>query len=174
MTTELAPLTAADRPMLADRFRSLISQSFRLLEDIIFVGLGVVLAGTALYLLAAAGGTFGKHVIALTLTGEAAVQLIEQLLLVLLVVEILYTVQVSFREHTLAPEPFLLIGLIAAIRRVLVITAELADVRDKSEDVFRHLMIELGVLTLLSVSLVASVMMLRMRRTNPGEAAARE
>ena len=31
------------------------------------------------------------------------------MLLVLLVVELLYTVQVSFREHKLLPEPFLLV-----------------------------------------------------------------
>jgi hypothetical protein len=46
--------------------------------------------------------------------------------LILLVIELLYTVQVSFREHGLIPEPFLLVGLIAAIRRVLVLTAEFA------------------------------------------------
>ena len=78
-------------------------------------------------------------------------------------VEILYTVQVSFREHTLAPEPFLLIGLIAGVRRVLVITAELADKENQQVERFQFLMIELGVLTLLIVALVASVMMLRRR-----------
>jgi uncharacterized membrane protein (DUF373 family) len=41
-------------------------------------------------------------------------------LLILLIVELLYTVQVSFREHAVMPEPFLLVGLIAAIRRVLL------------------------------------------------------
>ena len=152
--------------MVSDRTRTVITRVFRLLEDVIFLGLGAVLAGTALYMLAAAFGNFGRHVFNLSLNGEAVVQLIEQLLLVLLVVEILYTVQVSFREHTLAPEPFLLIGLIAAVRRVLVITAELAESRNKTEEVFRFLMIEFGVLTLLIICLVASVAMLR-RRVNP-------
>ena len=32
--------------------------------------------------------------------------------------------QVSFRLHAVTPEPFLLVGLIAAIRRVLILTAE--------------------------------------------------
>ena len=44
-----------------------------------------------------------------------------------MIVEILYTVQVSFREHALIPEPFLIVGLIAGIRRVLVLTAEFGD-----------------------------------------------
>lgn len=157
-----------NEPLVDDRTRRIITRVFRLLEDVIFVGLGVLLSGTALYLLVAAAGDFAKHVFALSLTGGAVISLIEELLLVLLVVEILYTVQVSFREHTLAPEPFLLIGLIAGVRRVLVITAELAEPLNKTEEVFRHLMIELGVLTLLILALVASVMMLRRRPQSEG------
>jgi uncharacterized membrane protein (DUF373 family) len=147
--------------LVDDRTRTVITRMFRLLEDVIFVGLGTLLAGTALYLLVSAVVHFGKHLLALSLTGQAVITLIEELLLVLLVVEILYTVQVSFREHTLAPEPFLLIGLIAAVRRVLVITAEQAEIKNKAEEVFRYLMVELGVLTVLILCLVASVVMLR-------------
>jgi hypothetical protein len=36
----------------------------------------------------------------------------------------LYTVHVSFREHVLTAPPFLLVALIAAVRRILVLTAE--------------------------------------------------
>ena len=111
-------------PVLSDRIRTVITRVFRLLEDVIFVGLGVLLSGTALYLLVAATLHFGHHLFTFSLTGGAVVTLIEELLLVLLVVEILYTVQVSFREHTLVPEPFLLIGLIAAVRRVSSHAAE--------------------------------------------------
>jgi len=152
-----------NEPMVSDRTRTVITRVFRLLEDVIFVGLGVLLAGIALYLLVAALIDFSHNLMDLSLTGQAAVKLIEELLLVLLVVEILYTVQVSFREHTLAPEPFLLIGLIASVRRVLVITAELPELGTQSEQKFSFLMIELGVLTGLIVALVASVMMLRRR-----------
>jgi len=162
--------------LVDDRTRRIITHIFRFTEDIIFVGLGMLLAGCALYLLTATGIRFVEHVIALSLSGAAVVELIEQLLLVLLVVEILYTVQVSFREHSLAPEPFLLIGLIAAVRRVLVITAELAELRtkpDNMEEIFRFLMIELSVLTVLVVALVASVMMLR-RRPYSSEASRRD
>lgn len=165
MNAEVTPESIEPDPLVDDRTRRIITRVFRLLEDIIFVGLGTLLAGCAIYLLAAAAGNFLGHLAKLDLNGAALVELIEQLLLILLVVEILYTVQVSFREHTLAPEPFLLIGLIAAVRRVLVITAELAEPRNKTEEIFRFLMIELVVLTVLIVALVASVRMLRGRST---------
>ena len=89
--------------------------------------------------------------------------LLDRILLILLVVELLYTVQVSFREHTLIPEPFLLVGLIAAIRRVLVLTAEFSQVQEQTDELFRRFTIELVVLTFLIIALVVSLMLLRKR-----------
>jgi hypothetical protein len=48
-------------------------------------------------------------------------RVLDQLLLVLMLVEILHSVRISIRSHILlATEPFLVVGLIASIRRVLV------------------------------------------------------
>jgi uncharacterized membrane protein (DUF373 family) len=44
------------------------------------------------------------------------------MLLVLMMVELAYTVIVSMRGKVLSAEPFLIVGLIAVIRRILVIT----------------------------------------------------
>ena len=95
--------------------------------------------------------------------GITLVPAYERILLILLVVELLYTVQVSFREHSLIPEPFLLVGIIAAIRRVLVLTAEFAHVQEEPETVFKHFITELVVLTVLLVALVFSLVLLRKR-----------
>jgi hypothetical protein len=84
-----------------------------------------------------------------------------------MIAEILYTVQVSLREHTLVPEPFLVVALIAAVRRVLIITAEFSDLLEKGPVAFRNAMIELGLLTAMIVALVASLMLLRRRQTQP-------
>src|ERR1700724_2592598 len=53
-------------------------------------------------------------------------RVLDQLLVVLMLVEILHTVRLSIRSHTLVTEPFLVVGLIASIRRILVITLEAA------------------------------------------------
>jgi hypothetical protein len=60
------------------------------------------------------------------------------------------------------PEPFLLIGLIAGIRRVLLLMAELAQVHEES-DAFQHVTVELVVLTVMIVALVISLVLLRKR-----------
>jgi uncharacterized membrane protein (DUF373 family) len=45
-------------------------------------------------------------------------RVLDQLLVVLMLVEILHTVRISIRSHTLVTEPFLVVGLIASIRRI--------------------------------------------------------
>jgi uncharacterized membrane protein (DUF373 family) len=142
--------------------RAWAARAFTVVEDIVYLGLGLLLGGSSLALLVSGLISFGQHLFAGTLTGNI-VPLLDRILLILLVVELLYTVQVSFREHGLIPEPFLLVGLIAAIRRVLVLTAEFAQIHDEPETVFKHFIIELIVLTLLIVALVFSLVFLRKR-----------
>jgi len=142
--------------------RAWVARAFTTVEDIVYLGLGFLLAGSSIALLVSGAITFAQNLMARTLTGNI-VPLLDRILLILLVVELLYTVQVSFREHSLIPEPFLLVGLIAAIRRVLVLTAEFAQVHDKPEDLFNRFIIELVVLTILIVALVVSLVLLRKR-----------
>ncbi len=146
--------------------RDWIARSFTHVEDVLYVALGVLLAAGAFVLLADATLTFVAHLLAGTLPARM-INLLDRVLLVLMFAEILYTVQVSFREHALVPEPFLVVGLIAAIRRVLVITAEFSNVKDAGTEQFRATMVELGLLTVLSLVLVVSLVLLRHRPTTP-------
>ena len=146
----------------AEEKRAWAARGFTLVEDVVYIGLGLLLAGSSIALLIGGVITFGQHLMAGTLTSNI-VPLLDRILLILLVVELLYTVQVSFREHSVMPEPFLLVGLIAAIRRVLVLTAEFAQVHGQSDEVFRRFVIELVVLTVLIVALVISLMLLKKR-----------
>ena len=154
--TELDPAAARDW----------IARSFTHVEDVLYVALGVLLAAGALVLLADATLTFVANLFAGTLPARI-IGLLDRVLLVLMFAEILYTVQVSFREHALVPEPFLVVGLITAIRRVLVITAEFGDFKDAGAERFRATMVELGLLTVLSLVLVVSLVLLRGRPTMP-------
>ena len=142
--------------------RAWAARGFTLVEDVVYLGLGVLLAGSALSLLVSSGISFVQSLMTRSLTTNV-VPLLDRLLLILLVIELLYTVQVSFREHGLIPEPFLLVGLIAAIRRVLVLTAEFGKIKDETAVVFQHLIIELVVLTFMIVALVVSLVLLRKR-----------
>jgi uncharacterized membrane protein (DUF373 family) len=91
---------------------------------------------------------------------QGVVTLLDNTLLVLMLVEILHTVGISLREHHLVPEPFLVVGLIAAIRRMLVITAELGLPTEEKAPTFRLALQELGLLTLLVLALVIALVAL--------------
>jgi hypothetical protein len=142
--------------------RGIVARAFTWVEDIVYVGLGLLLAISALLLLGSGAVAFARAVSDGQLAA-AVISLLDRLLLTLMIVELLYTVQVSFREHTLVPEPFLLVGLVAATRRILVLTAELGDVKERSAETFRASMIELGVFALMIVAFVVCLLLMRKR-----------
>ena len=158
-------MARAERP---DAAREWVARAFTRVEDVVYVVLGLLLAASAIALLASAGLAFARSIADGEVAGRV-VSILDQLLLVLMIIEILYTVQISFREHALMPEPFLVVGLIAAIRRVLVITAELSKLAQQDAEVFRHAMLELGLLTVMILALVAALGIVRRRA--PGAAA---
>jgi hypothetical protein len=101
-------------------------------------------------------------------TGTQAVfEIIDRLLFVLMLIEILYTVRASMRTGALTSEPFLVVGLIACIRRILVISLETSNVTQpdkwtpQSEQLFQAAMIELGVLAGLVVVMVGAIYFIR-------------
>ncbi|MDB6019322.1 MAG: hypothetical protein JWR19_3811 [Pedosphaera sp.] len=140
--------------------RDWIARGFTIFEDIVYVGLGLLLGVSAIALLVSGIITFIQNLAAGTFS-NSAVGLLDRILLILLIVELLYTVQVSFRTHALLPEPFLLVGLIAAIRRVLVLTAEFSHMPEHSETMFKNFFLELSILTFLILAVTISLVLVR-------------
>ena len=117
----------------------------------------------ALALIAAAGGLFVVLVLDVLAsdTGgvtDTVVTVLERMLLVFILLELAHSVHVVLRERALVAEPFLVIGLIAVVRRILIITAE---GKQLAGEAFRNLMLELGVLTALVVALAGALYFLR-------------
>ena len=141
--------------------RRAVSAGFSVVQDVVYVALGVLLSVAAAILLVQ--GALAIVEAAATRGGglRAIVTVLDRILLALMIAELLYTVQVSFREHALVPEPFLLVALIAAVRRILVITAEFSAQEKESDEAFRHVMGELGLLTVLIVVLVGALVVLQ-------------
>jgi len=144
------------------RAKRVVAHAFAVVEDVVYIGLGLLLAGSSIILLASGMISFWQSLMSGSFATDI-VGLLDRILLILLFVELLYTLQVSFQEHALIPEPFILVGLIAAIRRILVLTAEFAEIAEKPDIVFRHFITELAVLTLMVVTLVFSLFLLRKR-----------
>ena len=146
--------------------RQRFDDSFNITEVAIYSALAVLLALTILAALGSAGQELFDSIIHRTVATQT-LRVLNELLVVLMLAEILHTVRISIRSHVLVTEPFLVVGLIASIRRLLVISLEIATARkdvvwtDDTMRVFRATMIEVGLLGLLVLALVFSITLLR-------------
>ncbi len=143
-----------------------VSEVFAWVEHAAYMALGVMLSLAALLGLAGAAGVFLQGLTDWGSTREI-LQVIDRLLFVLMVVEILHTVRASMRSGALTCEPFLVVGLIATIRRVLVITLRSSETTKDgmmsadADRFFKASLMELVVLAVLIIVMVVSIRMLR-------------
>src|SRR2546427_11295770 len=93
-------------------WRESIVQGFMRVEDAVYAGLGTLLAAIALVLLVAVAVAFVRALLGDTLP-DHAVELLDRILLILMIVELLYTLLASFRGHALVPAPLPTAGFIA-------------------------------------------------------------
>jgi uncharacterized membrane protein (DUF373 family) len=139
-------------------------------ERVVFFAIGLLLFGGAIALLKESAGILVSMFAG---GGEPIVfgsQFLDVILLVLMIVELAYTVLLSLRGSVLVPEPFLIVGLIAVIRRILVITV---GERGPGGASVQASAVELGILTGVVIVFVASIFLLR-RRPHREELNARE
>jgi uncharacterized membrane protein (DUF373 family) len=142
--------------------------AFRLLqsaETTIYLFAGFLIAAGAAALLLTA---FWEGVLHLLQGdyGKVALGLLDRVLLALMLAEILYTLLRFAKEGTIEATPFLVIGIIAATRRVLVLTAEAVEKFDLEDPAFMAVLAELG---LLSLMVVAFALAIRLVRTGGGQ-----
>jgi len=124
-------------------------------EDAIYVGIATLLAISAgVLLLSAARG--------LTELGDVdasavVLEVLDRLLLVFIVVELLFAVRVILGKREVVAEPFLVVGIIASIKEIIVLSVKAADYVGKGEK-FNDAMMEVailgGLVLVLSVSAI--------------------
>lgn len=124
----------------------------------------IVYFGAALFLLVTIGMVFFSAVTAFLEAGErgaleTALEVLDRILLVFIFAELLGTITTIVRENEVRAEPFLLIGLIAVVRRILAVTASIEQSLGTPQ--FTSLLYELGVLTALVLALAGAFYFIR-------------
>ncbi len=129
-------------------------------ESYIYFGAGILISMTAFIML---GRSLFELVFSITQQPmrSIALRLLDDLLLVFMLVELIHTIIVSMKTHVIKMVPFLAIGLIAAIRRILIITVEASHLSEISSLVFNRTMIETGVLCFAVLIFVLSIFFVR-------------
>jgi hypothetical protein len=148
------------------RLRDRSSQYLHLLEAALYIAVGILLAAAAIAVLFDATAILWRGIASRSLVGYG-LQALDQLLFVLVLVEFLHTVRISIRAEEIMIEPFLIVGLIASVRRVLVITMQAAKLTEEGHSgpemvlTFRNSMIELALLGVMVLVFVLSIYLLR-------------
>src|SRR5258708_36120896 len=102
--------------------RSLVVHYLERSERIVLSLIAVVLVALAVLLLLSQVVALGESGLNGTVR-TTAIDILDGVLLVMITMGIVYTVTLSLQSHKLVVEPFLIIGIIAAIRRTVGVTA---------------------------------------------------
>lgn len=86
---------------------------------------------------------------------ESALEVLDKVLLIFIFAELLRTIITVVEEREVRVEPFLIVGLIAVVRRILAVTVSIEQSLGTPE--FNALLIELGVLTALVLALTGAL-----------------
>jgi uncharacterized membrane protein (DUF373 family) len=133
-------------------------------ERVVYYGAALFLLGTIGLIFYSAGATF----LEITDIGalQVSLEVLDKILLIFIFAELLGTITTIVRNNEIRAEPFLLIGLIAVVRRILAVTVSIE--RSLGTPEFDSLLYELGVLTVLVVALAGALYFIR-RAERPGE-----
>jgi uncharacterized membrane protein (DUF373 family) len=131
------------------------------LEDAVYWGIAVVLiVGCAALLLA----QFNTMLALRNAPAKSVMlEILDGLLLIFIFVELLYAVRACLRSHEIVAEPFLIVGILAGIKEIVVLSVEAATLLEKGP-AFSRAVVEIGVLAGVVLALALAAFVLRERR----------
>ncbi len=93
----------------------------------------------------------------------ATIKLFDQALLTLMIAQVVYTTVAFLKVGVLQVEPILVVGIIASVRRILVLTAVVSGTAGKvgATLTFRQDMVEIGLLSLTVLILAVAIYLVR-------------
>jgi uncharacterized membrane protein (DUF373 family) len=136
---------------------------FGYIEDGFYVAVASALSVAGLILFAYTVYDFAVNMTQGDFT-QKVLGLLDGLLLVFIITELIHTVRAVIDEKVLVAEPFLIVGIVAAIRRLVVVSAEAKSLLG-TED-FADAMLEMGILTASALVLALAIFLLRRTSTS--------
>jgi uncharacterized membrane protein (DUF373 family) len=141
-------------------------QLLHVLETAIYITVGVFLTIAAGFLLVGTVNDLRNAVSTGSNAIDIGVLVLDRILLMLIVAELVYTLGLVIHTHELSAEPFLFIGLIAVVRRTLILTASIESFPAAGRGL-TNLLLQLGALSLLAIALSVAVFLVRRSDREP-------
>lgn len=139
------------------------NDGLRWAEDLIYALVAITLIGSAFVVLA---DTVRDLLLDASDKGitKAMQAALNSLLIVFILVELLSAVRTTLTERKLIAEPFLLVGIIASIKEIVLVAAFAEEKKDVEQA-----MLEIGVLGAVVVGLALATLVLRRKEREPEE-----
>ena len=156
-------MSRRSEPRLPDTLNKVLG----IAENVVYTGVGIVLIGGAAVLLGAA-----VYRIVTELDNgidKAIVDGLDALLLVFVLVELLSAVRATLAQRRMVAEPFIVVGMIASIKEIIVASIRAKDALEHDHEQFRLAMVEIGVLGVLLLLLAAALYLVRRKEREPEE-----
>lgn len=144
------------------------NRALRVVEDGIYIGVAVLLSIAAVVVLVQAAVQLIEG-IGDGDTASALLDVLDSLLLVFIFVELLFAVRATLSERQVVVEPFLLVGILAAIKEIVVLSVTAAEEYIDMGPQFARAMVEVGLLGSLVLLLSAAAVLLRRKEREPEE-----
>ena len=132
-------------------------------ELVLYASIGLLLGVAGLFILAGTVSGLVRGVNDGAGTIHIAVLVLDRVLLALIVGELLYTLRFVVRTHEIAVEPFLYIGLIAVVRRILIVTAQF-EANGTGGRALTNTLLEFGLLGGMVPAIAAAIWLVRRSR----------
>jgi uncharacterized membrane protein (DUF373 family) len=139
---------------------------FALAENVVYGGIAVLLVVTALVLLVQAAGQLLS--VRNNPVQDVTIEVLDTLLLIFIVVELLFAVRATLLKRELVAEPFLLVGIIASIKEIVVLSVKAAEQVGQGET-FEDQVKVIAVLGVLVLLLAIAAWLLRLKEREPDE-----
>ena len=162
---DLPPQQDSDRSAV-DSLTDQLGRALGSFEVILYASVGLLLAVAGILVLVGTTSGLIREVHQGSGAVDVAVLVLDRVLLALIVGELLYTLRFVVRTHEIAVAPFLYIGLIAVVRRILIVTAQL-ERGAPSGRALTNVLLEFGTLGLLVPALAGAVFLVSRSRTLP-------
>ena len=139
----------------------------RIAENVVYSTAGVLLAAGAVIVLAAVTWHLAMDVT--KGVEEGVTNALDGMLLVFILLELLAGVRATMKEKKLVAEPFLIVGIIASIKEIVILTLESKEIYETENAAFDNAMIEIGVLAGVILLLSFASYLVRRKEREPEE-----
>lgn len=142
------------------RFTVAVRTSFAWIEESLYVIVGLALLIAAVLVVVGTVSGLVSSIRARQGAVDIGIVLLDRILLMLIVAELIHTLRFVVLRGKIVVEPFLFVGLIAVVRRVLIITAEL-EKQAPGGHALTNQLLQLGLLGFLALALAVAIYLVR-------------